>query len=162
MEATPNLMPPERSTEYHSRAVEQRSESGGGLLGPVLTLVGVPVGWFASIIAVLIVLAHLVGTDPSVVATGGLSPTVSLWASVAVLVVLGFALLVRPKTVLWGWLVMGVLAAVGATYVFGWTGAVLFAEVLTFVVVCLAMVMSVAVAADERMVAALALHRWLR
>jgi hypothetical protein len=96
------------------------------------------------------------------VATGGLSPTVSLWVSIGVLVAVGFALLVRPKTVLWGWLVMGVVAAVGATYVFGWTGAVVFAEVLTFVVVCLAMVMSVAVAANEGIVAALAVNRWLR
>ena len=96
--------------ERHPRAAEQRSESGGGgLLGPVLTLVGIPVGWFASIIAVLTVLAHLVGSDPSVVAIGGLSPTVSVWASIAVLVAVGFALLVRPKTVLWGWLIMGIL-----------------------------------------------------
>ena len=150
-----------RSNPRHNTR-EQRSESsGGGLLGPVLTLVGIPVGWFASIIAVLNVLNHLVGSDPSAVATVGLSPTVSLWVSVGVLVAVGFALLVRPKAVLWGWLIMGVLAAVGATYMFGWTGAVLFAEVLTVVVVSLAMVMSVAVAADEGIVAALALHRWL-
>jgi hypothetical protein len=152
-----------RGSPRHSSAHEQRSESsGGGLLGPMLTLVGIPVGWVASIIAVLNVLNHLVGSDPSAVATAGLSPTVSLWVSGGVLVALGFALLVVPKTVLWGWLIMGVVAAVGATYVFGWTGVVLFAEVLTFVVVCLAMVMSVAVAADEGIVAALALHRWLR
>jgi hypothetical protein len=154
---------PERRQRHSRGHVEQRSESsGGGLLGPVLMLVGIPVGWIASIIAVLNVLNHLVGSDPSAVATGGFSPTVSLWVSIGVLVAVGVALLVRPKTVLWGWLIMGVVAAVGATYVFGWTGVVLFAEVLTFVVVCLAMVMSVAVAADEGIVAALALHRWLR
>ena len=153
-----------RGSPRHSSAHEQRSESsgGGGLLGPVLVLVWIPVGWFASIIAVLNVLNHLMGSDPSAVATVGLSPTVSLWVSVGVLVAVGFALLVRPKAVLWGWLTMGVVAAVGATYVFGWTGAVLFAEVLTVVVICLAMVMSVAVDADKGILAALAMNRWLR
>ena len=159
-----NTVSSERREPHPRGRVEQRAESsgGGGLLGIVLTLVAIPVGWFASIIAVLTVLNHLVGSDPSVVAIANLSPMASVWVSVAVLVVLGFALLVRPGTVLWGWVGMGVLAAVGATYVFGWTGVVLFAEALTVVVVTLAMFMKVVTAADEGIVAALALHQWLR
>lgn len=156
-------IPPERRERRPRAGVEQRSESGGGgLLGPLLALFWVPVGWFGSGIAVLNILNHLLGSDPSAVATLGLSPRVSLWVSIAVLVGVGFALLVRPGTVLWGWLIMGVLAAVGATFSFGWTPTILFYEALTVVVVTLAMFMSVVVAADKGIVAALALNRRMR
>ena len=154
--------------EYHepsSRVSEQHSEneSGGwGLVGALFSLVAIPVGWFASAIAMFNVANHLWGSDPSATATLGLSPTVSFWVSVAVLVVVGLALLAIPGTIFWGWLVMGVLTAVGALYMFGWSTIVLFFEAQTVVVVVLAMFMYMVVTADEGVVAAFALSRWLR
>jgi hypothetical protein len=96
-----------------SRAGEQRSESNGaGLLGTVLTLAAIPVGWIAYVVSVLIVANHLMETDltPTVLS---LSPTATFRLAVAVLVVVGFVMLVRPALVLGGWFVIGVLLAGG-------------------------------------------------
>jgi cation transport ATPase len=160
MEATPNLMPPERSTEYHSRAVEQRSESGGGLLGPVLTLVGIPVGWFVSTVAALIVLTYLIADLPPLVA--GIGPTTTFYASVGVVVVIGFALLIRPATVFFGWLLMDILVAVAATFFIGWSTVIVLLEALSVVFIVPAHFFQLVEEAPDGFLAALALERWLR
>lgn len=122
---------PERQASQ-SRAGEQRSESnsGGGLLGTLLTLAAIPVGWIAYVFSVLIVGNHLLNTNltPTVL---GLSPTTTFYASVGVLVVVGFAMLVRPAFVLTGWLVIAVVLAAGAMFVFGWSELVLLVEGVT-------------------------------
>src|SRR5699024_7617936 len=80
--------PPSRATRHRSKNTNE-NENGGGLGGLLLTFVAIPVGWYASAVAILNVASHFLGVDPSVTATLGLSPTVSFWISVAVLVVVG-------------------------------------------------------------------------
>ena len=128
---------PEKSTmsserrERHPRAAEQRSESsGGGLLGPVLALVGIVVGWLAYVFAALIVLNYLVRLD-AIIPIGGLSPTTTFWVSVGVLVVIAFALFARPGTVLAGWVAMAGIVAAAATYFVGWTQTMVLVEGVT-------------------------------
>lgn len=149
-------------SNQRTQRAKQGTESGGSGLGLLFALVAIPVGWYASAVAILNVASHFLGVDPSVTATLGLSPTVSFWISVAVLVVVGLALLVIPGTIFWGWLIMGVLTAVGALYVFGWSSTILFLEAQTVVVVVLAVFMHMLQTADEEVVAALALSRGLR
>jgi hypothetical protein len=124
-----NTMPERQASP---RATEQRSESSssGGLLGILLTLAAIPVGWIAYVVSVLIVANHLMDTNlsPSVL---GLSPKTTFYISIAVLVVVGFAMLVRPALVLTGWLVMAGLLAAGAAFVFGWSELVLLLEGIT-------------------------------
>ncbi len=131
-----STMSPEHR-EQRPRAGEQHSESGGGLLGTLLTLAAIPVGWGGYVVSVLIVGNHLLNTNlsPSVL---GLSPTTTFYISVAVLVVVGFAMLVRPPLVLAGWLLMAGLLAGGAIFVFGWSQLVLVVEAITLAPIILA------------------------
>jgi hypothetical protein len=124
-----NAMPERQAPQ--SKAAEQRSESNsGGLLGTLLTLAAIPVGWIAYVGSVLIVATRLMDTNlsPSVL---GLSPKTMFYISLAVLVVVGFAMLVRPALVLGGWLVIAVVLAAGAMFVFGWSQLVLVLEGIT-------------------------------
>jgi hypothetical protein len=124
-----NTMPERQAPQ--SRAGEQRSESsGGGLLGILLTLAAIPVGWIAYEGSVLIVATRLMDTTltPTVL---GLSPKTTFYISIAVLVMVGFAMLVRPALVLTGWLVIAVVLAAGAMFVFGWSELVLVVEGIT-------------------------------
>jgi hypothetical protein len=124
-----NTMPERQAPQ--SRAAEQRSESNsGGVLGILLTLAAIPVSWIAYVVSVLIVANHLMDTNlsPSVL---GLSPKTTFYISIAVLVVVGFAMLVRPALVLTGWLVIAVVLAAGAMFVFGWSELVLVVEGIT-------------------------------
>jgi uncharacterized membrane protein len=134
-------MPEQR--ERHPRVGDQRSESsGGGLLGTVLTLVGIPVGWFASVVAAMIVLTHFVAPNAPIALIPGIGPTTTLYVSVAVLVVVGFAMLVRPWTVLGGWALIAVLLAAGAMFVFGWSELVLVVEAITVAPIVLAILLA--------------------
>lgn len=123
--------------EPRPRAAEQRSESGGGLLGTLLTLAAIPVGWIGYVVSVLIVGNYLLDTNlsPSVL---GLSSMTTFWLAVGVLVVVGFAMLVRPALVLTSWLAMAVLLAGGAAFVFGWSQLVLVLEGITLAPIVLA------------------------
>jgi hypothetical protein len=120
----------ERRERRPKGGAEQRAESSGSLWAILLTLVGIPVGWITYVFSVLIVANHLMDTNlsPSML---GLSPKTTFWLGVAVLVVVGFAMLVRPALVLTGWLVMAGLLAAGAAFVFGWSELVLILEGIT-------------------------------
>jgi hypothetical protein len=142
------------------RAVEQHSESGGRLLGPVLTLVGIPVGWFVSTIAALVVVTYLIGDLPTLIA--GIGSTTTFYASVGVLVVVVVALLIRPATVFYGWVLMDILVAVAATFVVGWSTIMLLLEGLSVVFIVPAFFFHLVDEAPDGFVAALALEDWLR
>ena len=126
-------MPPDPQTERRSKEnIEQRSESSGSLLRPALIfVVGTVVGWVAYLYAALVVLNFLVRWDAIVTVIPGLSPSVNFWLSVGMLVVVAFALFARPGTVLAGWLAMGGIVAVAATYFVGWTQTIVIVEGLT-------------------------------
>lgn len=130
------------------RAGEQRFGSGGSLLGTLLTLAAIPVGWGACVVSVLIAVNHLLDTNltPTVL---GFSPTTTFYISIAVLVVVGFAILVRPALVLTGWLVMAVLLAAGAAWMFGWSQLVLVVEGITLAPVVLAVLIGLEDSADS-------------
>jgi cation transport ATPase len=135
--------------ERRSRGdAEQRSENSGSLLGVLLTLVGIPVGWIGYVFSVLIVANHLMDTNlsPSVLS---LSPTATFRLGVAVLVVVGFAMLVRPALVLGGWFVMAVLLAAGAMFVFGWSQLVLIVEGVTLAPLVLVVLIGLEDTADS-------------
>lgn len=142
------------------RAVEQHSESGERLLGPVLTLVGIPVGWFVSTVAALVVVTYLIGDLPTLVA--GIGSTTTFHASIAVLVVVGVALLIRPATVFYGWVLMDILVAVAATFVVGWSMVMLLLEGLSVVFIVPAFFFHLVDEAPDGFLAALALEEWLR
>ena len=126
-------MSPERSTRHHPSAeIEHRTESGGGLLRPALTFaLGNIVGWIAYVYSSLVVLNSLVQLDATVTVMPDISPIVTLWIAVAALSIIAFALLVRPATILAGWLMMGILVAIAATHFFGWTQTIVIVEGLT-------------------------------
>lgn len=131
-------MPSERPSQHRQPGgVEQRSESSGSLWGTLLTLAAIPVGWGAYVVSVLVTMNHLLDMNlsPTVL---GLSPTTTFYISIAVLVVVGFAMLVKPGTILGGWLLMAVLLAAGAAFVFGWSQLVLVVEGITLAPVVLA------------------------
>lgn len=135
--------------EHHSReGAEQRSESNGSLWGTLLTLVGIPVGWIGYVFSVLVVANHLMNTNlsPTVL---DLSPTTTFWLGVGVLVVVGFAMLVRPALVLTGWLVVAVLLAVAATFFIGWSQLVLVIEGITLAPIVLAVLIGLEDTADS-------------
>ena len=159
-----NTMPERRQQPpRRSRAGEQRSESGGGgLIGPLLTLVGIPIGWFVSVVAAMLVITHFVAPDASITLISGLGEQETLWASVAVVGLVTGTMLVRPGTILVGWIVMGILVALAASFVFGWTTLLMIFEALTIGYAVLALFLSVVTAADEGVMAALAVNRWLR
>jgi hypothetical protein len=146
--------------EPHPRAVEQRSESGGGVLGTLLTLTAIPVGWFVSTVAALVVLTYLIADLPPLVA--GIGPETTFYASVGVLVVVGFAILMKPGTILAGWMLMGALVAVAATFVVGWTTLLVMLEALTIAFLVPAYYCKLIADAPDGFAAALALDRWLR
>jgi hypothetical protein len=142
-----NTMPERQAPQ--SRAAEQHSESNSGSLwGTLLTLVGIPVGWIAYVVSVLIVANHLMDTNlsPSVL---GLSPTTTFRLTAGVLVVVGFAMLVRPALILTGWLVMALLLAGGAAFVFGWSQLVLIVEGITLAPHVLAVLIGLENTADS-------------
>jgi hypothetical protein len=142
-----NTMPERQAPQ--SRAPEQRSESNsGGLLGTLLTLGAIPVGWIAYVFSVLIVGNHLLDTNltPTVL---GLSPKTTFWLAVVVLVVVGFAMLVRPALVLTGWLVIAVVLAAGAMFVFSWSELVLILEGITVAPPVLAVLIGLEGTADS-------------
>ena len=147
--------------ERHPRAVEQRSESSGGLFGTVLTLTAIPVGWFASVVAALVVLTYLI-TPEKLTLIAGAGPTATFYASVAVLVIIGFAILVKPGTILAGWILMGVLVAVAATFFVGWTTLLFVLEALTIAFLVPAYYFKLIQDAPDGYLAALALERRLR
>jgi hypothetical protein len=128
--------------------------------GTVLTLVGIPVGWFASTVAALIVLTYLISDLPPLVA--GIGPTTTFYVSVGVLVVVGFVILVKPGTIFAGWILMGALVAVAATFVVGWTMLLVMLEALTIAFLVPAYYCKLIADAPDGFMAALALDRWLR
>ena len=140
-------MPPERPLDQHSRReVQQSSESDGGLLVPALMfIVGTVVGWGAYLFAMLAVLSY--PTDVEAVSVAGLSMSTTFWISVGLLAIIVFAMLVKPGTILAGWLLMAGVVAVAASYGVGWsTGIILiegltlgFAAIATFVKIVLMM-----------------------
>lgn len=154
---------PSEQRKSQARAVEQRSESNsGGWLGTVLTLVGIPVGWFISVVALMIVLTHLVSPDAPISLISSVGPQTTFYVSIAVLVVVGFVILVKPATIFFGWLLMGILVAVAATFVVGWTTLLLIFEVLTVVFLIPAYWSKLIEDAPDGFLAALALERKLR
>jgi hypothetical protein len=154
---------PERRASQPRGHVEQRSaNSGGGLLGTVLTLVGIPVGWFISVVALMIVLTHLISPDAPISLISSLGPQTTFYVSIAVIVVVGFVILVKPATIFFGWLLMGILVAVAATFVVGWTTLLLIFEVLTVVYLIPAYWSKLIEDAPDGFLAALALKRKLR
>ncbi|HET7323021.1 MAG TPA: hypothetical protein VFJ06_01690 [Halococcus sp.] len=155
-------MSSERRASQPRGHVEQRSaNSGGGLLGTVLTLVGIPVGWFASVVAAMVALTYLISSDmPSLVA--GIGPTTTFYVAVAVLVVFALFTIVRPGTVFFGWLLMGVIVAVAATFFLGWSTLLLIFEGLTVVFLIYANFWLLVADAPDGFLAALALERKLR
>jgi cation transport ATPase len=135
--------------EQHSRGgAEQRAESSGSLWAILLTVVAIPVGWMAYVFSVLIVANHLLDTSlsPTVL---GLSPETTFWIGVAVLVVVGFVMLVRPALVLGGWFIMAVLLSAGAMFVFGWSQLVLVVEGITLAPIILALLIGLEDTADS-------------
>ena len=94
-------------------------------------VVGTIVGWVAYLYAALVVLNFLVRWDAIVAVIPGLSPSANFWLAVGVLVIIIFALFARPGTVLTGWLAMGGVVAVAATYFVGWTQTIVIVEGLT-------------------------------
>lgn len=122
------------STESHS---EGESESGGGLLKPLLVLiVGTAVGWGAYLFSALAVLSY--PTDVEAVSVTGLSTTTTLWIAVVLLAIIVFAMLVRPGTVFVGWLLMAGVVAVVTSSGGGWTDGTLLIEGLTLAFVAVA------------------------
>lgn len=155
-----NTMSNRRERQPRGR-VEQRSESSGdGLLGPVLTLVGIPVGWFVSTVAALVVLTYLIVDLPPLVA--GIDPQTTFYASASVVVVVGFALLIRPGTVFFGWLLMDIIVAVAATFFLGWSTVILLLEGLSLIYIFPAHFFKLVDDAPDGFLAALALDRRLR
>ena len=153
-------MPPERSIEQHSRTVEHRSDSDGGLLIPTLAFtIGTMVGWVAYLFAALVVLNYLVRLDAAVTVIPDLSPTANLWLAGGVLLVIAFALFARPGTVLAGWSLMGFLVAVAATYFVGWTDTIVIVEGLTVAFVVFATFVKIIEMLPDWAVFALALDR---
>lgn len=142
------MMSSEPRNRHPRDGAEQRSESGGSLWGTLFTLVGIPVGWIGYVVSVLIVANHLMDTNlsPTVL---NLSPTTTFWLAVGVLVVVGFAMFVRPVLVLTGWLVMAVLLAGGAAFVFGWSQLVLVAEGITLAPLVLAVLIGMESTTDS-------------
>lgn len=134
--------------EQQSRAGEQRSESSGSLLAALLTLAAIPVGWMAYVYSVLVVGNHLLktGLSPAVL---GLSVETTFWLGVGVLVVVGFAMLVRPALLLTSWFVIAVLLAAGAHFVFGWTVLVLVVEGITLAPIVLAVLIGLESTAES-------------
>jgi cation transport ATPase len=142
------------------RAVEQHSESGGGLLGPVLTLVGIPVGWFVSTVAALVVATYFIAELPTLVA--GIGPTTTFYASIGVLAVVGFIMLLRPGIVRDGWILMDILVAVAATFFIGWSTVILLLEGLSLIFIFPANFFKLVADAPDGLSAALALDRRFR
>lgn len=160
-----SIVSSERRTrrQRHPRGgIEQRSESGGGLWGTVLTLVGIPVGWLASVVSAMIVLTHFLRPDAPITLVSGIGPTTTLYVAGGVLVIVGFGILVKPTTILVGWLLMGALVAAAATFVVGWTTLLVVLEALTIPFLVPAFYFKLIEDVPDGFLAALALERWLR
>ena len=154
-------MSPERTTKRQpSETAEGRFDDGGGLLIPaVVFTVGTVIGWVAYVFSALVVLNYLVRLDTIVTMIPGLSPTANLWVASGVLVALGIVMLVRPMTVLAGWVGMGILVAVAATYSLGWTQTIVMVEGLTVGFVALALLVKVLVDIPKELLFLLALDK---
>jgi hypothetical protein len=154
-------MSPERTAKRQPpETAEARSDDGGGLLIPaVVFTVGTVIGWVAYVFSALVVLNYLVRLDTIVTVIPGLSPTANLWVASGVLVVLWVVMLVRPMTVLAGWVGMGILVAVAATYSLGWTQTIVMVEGLTVGFVALALFVKVLVDIPKELLFLLALDK---
>lgn len=159
-------MPSDQRTSYgtphHNTGHEQRSESGGRPVGTALTLVGIPVSWFASMVAAVIVLTYIMTPDASITVIPGLGRSATLWVAGSVLVCAGLAILVRPETVFWGWLIMGVLTAMAATFLLGWSTLLIIFEGLTIASLVPVYFFVLVKDAPDGFLAALALDRRLQ
>lgn len=145
--------------EPHSKdGTEQRSESGGSLWGTLFTLAAIPVGWYASVVAALVVFTYLISPDePTLIA--GVGPQTTFWLAVGVLVVIAFISIVIPSTVFFGWLLMGILVAVAASFFIGWSTLLLMFEGLTVVFLIFAGFWMVIEDSPDGLLPALALGR---
>lgn len=147
------------STESHS---DEGSESGGSLWAILLPLVGIPVGWFVSVAAAMLVIGYFIAPDASIALISGFSEQETLWASVVVVGLVVGTMLVRPKTILVGWGMMGILVALVASFISGWTTLFIIFEGVTIGYTALAAFLSVLIASDKGIMAALLMDRWLR
>jgi hypothetical protein len=119
--------------------------------------VGTVVGWGAYLFAMLAVLSY--PTSIEAVSVTGLSSSTTFWIALGILVVVGFTLLVRPGTVLVGWILMAGVVAVVATYGGGWTDGTLLIEGLTLGFVGLATFVKVVLMLPDWVIFAHALNK---
>ena len=139
-------------------SAESQSEIDGGLLKPALVfIVGTVVGWGAYLFAALVVLSYPTNIDA--VSVTGLSSSTTFWIAVGLLVIIVFALLVRPGTVFSGWILMAGVVAVAATSGGGWTDGMILIEGLTLGFVGLAAAVKIIMMLPDWVIFAHALNR---
>lgn len=120
--------PPSRARKQHS---ETETASSGKAVGALLRLIALPVGWFMSVVAAMIVFTHYFASDPPTTLIPGIGPTATFYGSIAVVVAVGLVVLVKPAMIVVWWGLMGVLVAVAGFFFVGWTTLLVAVEVAT-------------------------------
>ena len=110
----------------------------------------------------MFVLAYLLPAELSITLIPGLNQQHTVWLAVAVAGFVTGTIFVRPRPFLAGWGTMTGVVAVAATFFVGWTTLLVVMEVLTLAYVALAVFAAAVSTADNSVLTALVLHRWLR